>query len=89
MGDWAESTLKELIAGNSSNLSPVHYGDTNQIAAGDTGFKEYYLGELEATRVFGKRPDLLVYCTDIAPSQPGEKASKLTSRARVRKKPPS
>ncbi len=66
MGDWAEAVLKDLLVGNSSRFQPIHYGDSNQIAAGDDGFKEYYLGELEATRVFGKRPDLLLYSTEIA-----------------------
>ena len=61
MGDWAESVLKELLVGSPSGVLPIHYGDSNQIAAGDEGFKEYYLEELEATRVYGKRPDLLLY----------------------------
>ncbi|MCX6875680.1 MAG: AccI family restriction endonuclease [Verrucomicrobia bacterium] len=61
MGDWAESVLKDLLLGSPSGFHPIHYGDSNQIAAGDAGFKDYYLGELEATRVFGKRPDLLLY----------------------------
>lgn len=66
MGDWAESALKDLLIGSQSGFQPIHYGDSNQIAAGDEGFKDYYLGELEATRVFGKRPDLLLYSTDFA-----------------------
>ena len=61
MGDWAETALKNLLLSSSSDLQPVHYGDSNQIAAGDEGFKDYYLSELEATREFGKRPDLLLY----------------------------
>ena len=69
MGDWAESVLKKLLIGSPSGCQPIHYGDSNQIAAGDAGFKEYYLGELEATRVFGKRPDLLVYSADATPSE--------------------
>lgn len=61
MGDWAESALKNLLIGSQSGFQPIHYGDSNQIAAGDEGFKDYYLKELETTRVFGKRPDLLLY----------------------------
>lgn len=61
LGDWAESTVKNLIDAGSENLKPVPYGDTSEIAAGDEGFKDYYLGQLEATRVFGKRPDLLLF----------------------------
>lgn len=66
MGDWAESALKDLLVGSRSGFQPMHYGDSNQIAAGDEGFKDYYLGELEATRVFGKRPDLLLYSPESA-----------------------
>jgi hypothetical protein len=66
MGDWAESALKDLLIGSQSGFLPIHYGDSNQIAAGDEGFKDYYLGELEATRVFGKRPDLLLYSPESA-----------------------
>lgn len=61
MGDWAESALKDLLMRNQAGFQAIHYGDSNQIAAGDEGFKDYYLGELEATRVLGKRPDLLLY----------------------------
>lgn len=67
MGDWAESALKELLMGSEIGFQPIHYGDSNQIAAGDEGFKDYYLRELEATRVFGKRPDLLLYSSGSTP----------------------
>lgn len=35
MGDWAESALKDLLIGSRSSFQPIHYGDSNQIAAGD------------------------------------------------------
>jgi len=66
MGDWAESVLKDLLLERPASFHPIHYGDSNQIAAGDEGFKDYYLEELEATRVFGKRPDLLLYSPESA-----------------------
>ncbi|MDH6421314.1 hypothetical protein M2131_001255 [Polynucleobacter sphagniphilus] len=60
MGDWAENVLTDQI--NQGNLfKAVHYGNTETIAAGEEGFKEYYLSALEEVRRFGKRPDLLVF----------------------------
>ena len=67
LGDWAELILKNLIEADAAAYRPIHYGDSNQIAAGDAGFKDYYLAELDATRVFGKRPDLLLYSAESAP----------------------
>jgi hypothetical protein len=69
LGDWAESTLADLVDDGVEGFVPTQYGDSNEIAAGDAGFKEYYLGQLEATRVFGKRPDLLVYPKDACPDR--------------------
>ena len=68
-GDWAESALKGLLTESSFDLRPIHYGDTGEISAGDDAFKDYYLAELEATRVFGKRPDLLLYTSEATPSK--------------------
>lgn len=61
MGDWAEEALKSTINSQQKIYQALHYGDTNELAAGDELFKEYYLSELESTRVYGKRPDLLLY----------------------------
>jgi len=66
LGDLAENILKELIQNSSADFQAVQYGDSNQIAAGDEGFKEYYLEQLEATRLCGKRPDLLIFPKDSA-----------------------
>jgi len=41
-----------------------HYGNAEPIAAGEPGFKEFYLGGLEEVRKYGKRPDLLVFPAD-------------------------
>ncbi len=67
LGDWAESILKNVIESTLPTYRAIHYGDSNQIAAGEPGFKDYYLAELEATRVFGKRPDLLLFSEETAP----------------------
>jgi hypothetical protein len=39
----------------------AHYGNTDQIAAGHPEFKSRYLAGLEETRIYGKRPDLLLF----------------------------
>ncbi len=60
MGDWAENILTDKF--NKSSLFKVaHYGNSETIAAGEPGFKEYYISALEEVRKFGKRPDLLVF----------------------------
>lgn len=68
MGDWAETSLARSISTSGSGWHPVHYGDSDRIAAGEPNFKEHYLAELEATRIYGKRPDLLIYRDNLAPA---------------------
>jgi hypothetical protein len=64
MGDWAENILAESI-NKSNTLKVSHYGNSERIAAGEDGFKDYYLSALEEVRKFGKRPDLLVFKKNI------------------------
>jgi hypothetical protein len=61
MGDWAEQRLAEAILRACPEWRISQYGDTNRIAAGDPEFKRLYLAGLELTRLFGKRPDLLIF----------------------------
>jgi len=42
------------------------YGNTDRIAAGHPEFKARYLAGMEETRVFGKRPDLLLFAAGFA-----------------------
>ena len=60
MGDWAENLLAESLRNAFPALDVVHYGDSDRMAAGEAGFKDFYLSRLEDVRVHGKRPDLLV-----------------------------
>ncbi len=60
MGDWAENLVATAIHSANSQWKSCHYGNTEQTAAGENGFKEMYLAGLEEVRLFGKRPDLLV-----------------------------
>jgi hypothetical protein len=61
MGDWAEQMLSAALTRAMSDLKVVQYGNTDRIAAGHPEFKACYLAGLEETRLFGKRPDLLLF----------------------------
>jgi hypothetical protein len=61
MGDWAERMLSVAIVSALPEWKVVQYGNTDTIAAGHPDFKARYLAGLEETRLFGKRPDLLVF----------------------------
>lgn len=61
MGDWAERSLGEALARALEDLKVVQYGNTDRIAAGHPEFKSRYLAGLEETRLYGKRPDLLLF----------------------------
>ena len=61
MGDWAEKMLSEALAAAFPDMKIVQYGYTDSISAGHPDFKDRYPGGLEETRMFGKRPDLLLF----------------------------
>jgi hypothetical protein len=61
MGDWAEKMLTTALTAALPEWKVAQYGNTDRIAAGDPEFKERYLAGLEETRIFGKRPDLLLF----------------------------
>ena len=60
MGDWAENILADAIRRAMPSCKVVHYGESSTIAAGDEGFKEFYLERWREVGLYGKRPDLLV-----------------------------
>lgn len=60
MGDWAESTLAAAITEQIEGVKAEHYGDSDRVAAGEEGFRDFYLAKLEEVRLYGKRPDLLI-----------------------------
>ena len=66
MGDWAERMLTSAILGALPEFKVAQYGNTDRIAAGHPEFKARYLAGLEETRLFGKRPDLLLFQKSIA-----------------------
>lgn len=61
MGDWAERMLTTALLTALPEFKVTQYGNTDRIAAGHPDFKARYLAGLEETRVFGKRPDLLLF----------------------------
>ena len=65
MGDWAEDSLSAALANGLIENKVVKYGDSDSTAAGEPGFREQFLKAKEDTRVYGKRPDLLLFNDDI------------------------
>lgn len=61
MGDWAEDTLIAAINEALPDARAVRYGDADRIAAGDEGFRKFYVERTEEVRQYGKRPDLLLF----------------------------
>ncbi len=61
MGDWAENLFSASLQDVLPEHTVSHYGDSDRIAAGSLGFKEFYQSRLEDVRLRGKRPDLLVF----------------------------
>jgi hypothetical protein len=66
MGDWAERMLTGAILTALPEFKVTQYGNTDRIAAWHPDFKTRYLAGLEETRIFGKRPDLLLFPASVA-----------------------
>ena len=85
MGDWAEDILAKGIRTACEGWSVSHYGNAQRIAAGEPGFKEFYLSVMEEVRKYGKRPDLLIFRDNGIPddisSLPSDKVDPLVSGA--------
>jgi len=60
-GDWAESTLRNAINREFSDLIAVKYGMDLELVAGDSGFSEFYNRYQDDLDTIGKKPDLLVF----------------------------
>ena len=68
MGDWAENTLADAIE-QTKKYSVKHYGNAERLAAGDPGFKDFYLSAYNEVCEKGKRPDLLLFAYGKAPKE--------------------
>ncbi|MEK6540614.1 MAG: AccI family restriction endonuclease [Pseudomonadota bacterium] len=83
MGDWAEDILANAF-GTQSDRTIVRYGDSDTIAAGEEGFRNFYLSRLDDVRQYGKRPDLLMFAsTDIPTDASGIGTEALMGQARL------
>lgn len=60
-GDWAEDVLFRAINEHSENIVAVRYGKSDDIVAGEDGFKEFYERYQSELDAIGKRPDLLLF----------------------------
>lgn len=60
-GDWAENLVTRAINENSKNFVAIKYGKSDNIVAGEEGFKEFYKEFKIELDTIGKRPDLLIF----------------------------
>ncbi len=60
-GDWAEDLIFKAINEIDNGIIAVRYGKSDQIVAGEPGFKECYERYQDELDQIGKRPDLLIF----------------------------
>jgi len=85
MGDWAEEILSTAINETSNEYKAIHYGDSDDISAGEEGFEEFYLNRIDDVRLYGKRPDLLIVGTEIQSKRDVSKISTIELKSLVSK----
>jgi hypothetical protein len=64
MGDWAEKRFAEAVLHGIKAYKSVLYGEADSTAAGEPGFAEMFRSKAEDTRLYGKRPDVLIFPRD-------------------------
>ncbi|MDE6772961.1 MAG: AccI family restriction endonuclease, partial [Muribaculaceae bacterium] len=60
-GDWAEDVIFRAMNNNSDKVIAVRYGKSEDLVAGDNGFKEFFNEYQEELDTIGKRPDILLF----------------------------
>ena len=60
-GDWADQVVFKAINENSEEYCAVRYGRSDSLAAGDSGFAEFYSKYQDELNNIGKKPDLLIF----------------------------
>lgn len=60
-GDWAEQIIYNAINQYCHDYLAVKYGRTENLAAGDEGFEEFYRSYQNELNTIGKKPDLLIF----------------------------
>jgi hypothetical protein len=63
MGDWAEGLLASAL--RRCRFGVTHYGEADDLQAGDAGFRAFYEARVQEVRLYGKRPDLLVFAPGV------------------------
>lgn len=67
-GDWAERLVVKAINGFSEDFVAVPYGRSDSIAAGDSGFADFYKAYQRELNEIGKKPDILIFSRGDAPT---------------------
>ena len=67
-GDWAERIVLEAINSSSLGYTAVRYGKSDDLAAGDPGFADFYAAYLRELNRIGKAPDILIFDRSLCPS---------------------
>ncbi len=60
-GDWAEQLVLSAINDSSPEYVALPYGRSEELAAGDEGFAEFYTRYQDELNSIGKRPDILIF----------------------------
>ena len=60
-GDWAERIVFSAINENSTEYIAFQYGRNDALAAGDSGFADFYTAYQDELNNIGKKPDLLIF----------------------------
>ncbi len=60
-GDWAEDLIFRAINETSKKYVAVRYGKSDDLVAGEIGFKEFFDEFQNELDEIGKRPDLLIF----------------------------
>jgi type II restriction enzyme len=60
-GNWAEELIFTAINETSKNHIAVRYGKSDDLIAGDAGFKKFFNEFQEELDTIGKRPDVLIF----------------------------
>ena len=66
-GDWAEQIVLNAVNTHSTEYCAIQYGHSDDLAAGDPGFAEFYSGYQDELNNIGKKPDLLIFRRSDAP----------------------
>lgn len=76
-GNWAEELIFTAINETSKNHIAVRYGKSDDLIAGDPGFKVFFNEFQEELDTIGKRPDLLIFKKSDFKSELGHDISKI------------